>query len=114
VDPKRLEKLQKKGAVVRSGTGEVGVLVSFQYRPALASGSRDDRRRELMEHFSGELAPVVDRLGGALDPATLSVSGQTLLGLVPPDHLDDVKKALEPEQFRMDVVVDQQVVDAPS
>jgi hypothetical protein len=83
--------------------------VTIQYKPTF-EGSRDARRAKLFSQF-GELEH--SSLGGLqcdLDWQSLSTSGQTIVATLPVCMVGKLKSRLEHISYRVDEIVDRQVV----
>ena len=95
---------------MRLDSGQLGVLATVQYRPRLSQGSRADRRAALQEAFASAVAPILQRIGGDWDPDSVNVSAQTVKVLIPYDSYGKVEGELPPGSFRIDELLDRQVV----
>ena len=101
------KKIEK--ALVDMETGKKGVHVSLQYQEQLKITSRAERRKYLQVQFS-QLAEVLIQQGAQVDFETMSVSGQTIEAALPLEHYEEIVEKLTKQDFRVDPVIDQQIV----
>ena len=104
-----LKKLADRGVLVDLPRGKKGVPASLQYRGKLNSRSRAERKNELKEAL-GKAIELVRSVGGEVDADSVSVSGQTIDSVIPADDYERVRKHLESEGMRLDLLVREQVL----
>ena len=113
VDEDRISKLRRDQKLARMPDGSEGVPISLQYKGSVPPLPREERKRWLLDHFAG-LENKLSHLGIHLDPKTLSLSGQTVEAVCSVDCVEQVRKAVEPEQHEVTVVRSFQVTPPQS
>jgi hypothetical protein len=103
MDGRVAEQLRTRGEVLHRAGGRDRVRVSLHYRRALDAVARAERRERLESAFADLAVAGRDR-GLELDPASLSVSAQSVEGTVPLDEYDALSDELEPLGVRMRLV----------
>jgi hypothetical protein len=97
------EQLRARGEVLRRAGGRDRVRVSLHYPRPLDAVARTERRKRLQSAFA-DIAATERARGLELDPASLSVSAQSVEGTVPLDEYDALSDELEPLGVRMRLV----------
>jgi hypothetical protein len=107
MDAHTLELLRRQQLVRRLADGREAVAVTLQYSGDVPPFSRAERRRWLSERF----AELSDAMGGlAIEPETLSVSGQTVNAVIPVEDVERLRGQLS-DTLRLDIPINRQIVD---
>ncbi|MCU1350434.1 MAG: hypothetical protein JWO56_3464 [Acidobacteria bacterium] len=102
MDGHAIEKLANLGVVEKTSTGKDGIRVSLQDTRRSDEPSRELRRAFLLQHFQH----LGHEIGEAeIDLDSLSVSGQSVLALLPADRFEDIEQQLRAKQVRIDLDV---------
>jgi hypothetical protein len=109
MDRGTLDKLRRNQALRQLPDGREGVDVTVQFVGQVPPSSRAERKTWLQERFSRAREQLGPSL--AIKPESLSVSAQTVEAVVPVSELDDVRKRLSPDEFKVDVSMTRQIVD---
>lgn len=103
-----LSKLRERGQLARTPDGDEAVPVSLMCQVPLKAGSRAGRKDELHAFF----ARLGDEFGHelAMNPQSLSVTGQTVEALIPVDTFKRTVDSLASRQVRVDILIDRHVI----
>lgn len=104
-----IRKLISMDALVTTSKGLKGVRVSLQCRAAITGPSRDARRRSLRAAFEN-VADAIRTQGAEVNLDSISVSGQIAEAILPISSIDEITKALDEQDVRVDVLIDRQIV----
>lgn len=110
MDNDLIEKLRRKQALRVLPDGREAVEITVQYMGEVPPLARAERRSWLRDHFAAMRERV--RAGDLLlDSDSVSVSAQTVHGLVPIADFDKVNQELSDGRYRLDVDVIRQITD---
>lgn len=109
MDASVISHMRDTGQLIELPAGEDGVPVTIQWQGRFDSATRHERRMRL-ETLFGELAQECLERGALLDLGAVSPSAQTVRAVVPLADLDTICADLENRGFRVDVIVDTEVV----
>lgn len=98
-DSAAIARLRRDEALRTLPDGTEAVPVTLQYQGQVPSMPRDQRRQWLHEHFAGLYGEEVQ-----LDPGSVSPSGQTMEALCPVAQLGEVRRKVEANNDRLDIV----------
>ena len=103
IDDDKIEKLRARGLVDRTSEGLEAVRVTAQCR--LAFDKTDyAASRQTMQQWENSIAAKFARHGGEVVPGSLSVAGQTVEFLLPPNKLAFIERELDADGVRLDLV----------
>jgi hypothetical protein len=98
-----IQKLRRDGNLHKMQDGREGVSVTVQFQGTVPAVSRPERKEWLREHFA-QLGTKLANLPIHLDPATVSVSGQTVEATCAVDCLPQLQRAVESGGHKVEVL----------
>jgi|ERR1700682_5135611 len=107
MDRRSIEKLATLGAIATTSGGKEGVRVSLQDTRRFDDPSRHARRASLRETFERVNAQIQDV---DIDLESLSVSGQTVVAVLPTDRFEDIEQELKRQEIRVDLDITRNAV----
>ena len=102
------KKLHSLGCVTTLPNGENGVNVTLQCTKQFKGYSRQQRKEKLLKYFQTVVMELSSNCLVDLD--SISVSGQTIEGVIAVKHFDELNQKLSNKNIRVDLVIDRQIV----
>jgi hypothetical protein len=102
VDQHLIDKLRRDESLAKMQDGREGISVTVQYRGPVPAVSRSQRKEWLRDHFA-KLGAELANLPIRLDPASVSVSGQTVEATCAVDCLPQLQLAVEQGPHKLEI-----------
>jgi hypothetical protein len=103
MDEHLIEKLRRGESLHKMQDGREGVSVTVQFQGTVPAVSRPERKEWLRQHFA-QLGTKLAYLPIRLDPASVSVSGQTVEATCAVDCLPQLQQAVEHGGHKVEIV----------
>ncbi len=94
MDEHLIERLRRGQSLKKMQDGRDGVPVTVQFQGTVPFASRPERKEWLRQHFA-QLGARLVHLPIQLDPASVSVSGQTVEATIALDCLSELRQTVE-------------------